>query len=126
MPIKIWKDKQGNKLTAKEFFKRFKSGIEQITPVQRLKNEVRSTFTMLIGYLVGLISLIIYRKAFVVQWFTIALIIIFLGATWSNLIKWFALRQQLKSSSKFDSSAIDLNEILDNLEEEGKEVKNGF
>ena len=120
------KKKDGTKITWKEFFKLWKIGISNITPVQRIKNEVRSTFTMLIGYLVGLISLIIYRKAFVVQWFTIALIIIFLGATWSNLIKWFALRQQLKSSSKFDSSAIDLNEILDNLEEEGKEVKNGF
>ena len=82
--VKVWKDKEGKKITAKEFGQRFKDGINNITPVQKLKNEVRSTFTMLIGYLVGLVSLIIYREAFVVQWFTYALIIIFLGASWSN------------------------------------------
>jgi len=115
MVIKVWKDKEGNKLTAKEFAKRFKDGIEMMTPLQKIKNEVRSTFTMFIGYLVGLVSLIIYRDAFVVQWFTYGLIIIFLGATWSNGIKWFALKAQLKSLKGLDESSIDLDKLFDKL-----------
>jgi len=117
MKIKIWKDKNKNWITAKEFFSRFSDGVKNITPVQKIKNESRATFTMFIGYLVGLVSLIIYRKLFVVQWFTYALIIIFLGASWSNAIKWFVLRQQVKLFSQFDTNAIDLNKIMDSLEE---------
>lgn len=111
--MKVWKDKEGKKLTAKEFTKRFKEGINNLTPLQKTKNELRSTFTMLIGYLVGLISLIIYRKAFVVQWFTYALIIIFVGAFWSQLIKWLALRQQLNLLNSLESHCLDLEEEED-------------
>jgi hypothetical protein len=110
--MKVWKDKQGNKLTAKEFSARFKEGIKNITPVQKLTNEVRSTFTMLVGYVVGLASLVIYRDAFAVQWFTYALIIIFLGASWSHVIKWIALRQQLKLIKEMDESSLDIKSIL--------------
>ena len=124
MKLKIWRDKNKNWITAKEFFSRFKNGISLITPIQKLKNESRATFIMLIGYVVGLIALIIYRKLFVVQWFTYALIIIFFGASWSNLIKWFVLRQQVKLFTQFDTNAIDLNKLMDGLEEvkEDKEV----
>jgi len=118
--MKVWKDKNGDKLTGKEFRARFKEGINMITPIQKLKNDVRSTFTMFIGYIVGLVSLIVYRQAFVVQWFTYALIIIFLGATWSNAIKFLALRSQLKLLTAFDTEAIDLNKIFKSLED--KEV----
>jgi len=114
--MNVWKDKEGNKLSSKEFLKRFKEGVSNITPVQKLQNEVRSTFTMFIGYVVGLISLIIYRDSFVVIWFTYALIIIFLGATWSNGIKWFALRQQLKLFKNMDNEAIDLEKVFNQLD----------
>jgi hypothetical protein len=40
--------------------------------------------------------MIIFRKEFVVQWFTYGLIIIFVGAVWGQLIKFLALRQQVK------------------------------
>jgi len=51
---------------------------------------------MLVGYLVGLVSLVIYRELFVVQWFTYAFNNYL---SWSNLwasIKLFAFRTQLK------------------------------
>ena len=73
---------------------------------------------MLIGYVIGLISLVIYRELFVVQWFTYALIIIFLGATYGQVIKLFALRTQLKLFKGIESKSIDLDKIFDNLEEE--------
>ena len=111
------KKKDGTKITWKEYFKLWKEGIAMITPIQRLKNDVRSNFTMFVGYLVGLTSLIIYFKKFVTPLFTVALIIIFLGAAWSAGIKWWAMKQQLKLFNNFDSNAIDLNKLFDSLEE---------
>jgi len=73
---------------------------------------------MLVGYIVGLVSLIIYRKSFAVQWFTYALIIIFLGAGWGQLIKWLALRQQLKLFKDMGENALDLDKVLGSLENE--------
>jgi hypothetical protein len=113
MPTK----KDGTKITWKEFFKQWKEGIAMITPVQRLKNDVRANFTMFIGYLVGLVALIIKFDMIANKLLTIALIIIFFGASWSNGIKWWALKQQLKLFDNFDSNAIDLNKLMDNLEE---------
>jgi hypothetical protein len=118
----MYKKKDGTKITWKQFFQEWKKGISLITPVQKLTNDMRSTFTMLVGYIVGLISLIVYRKSFVVEWFTYALIIIFLGASWGQFIKWWALKQQLKLFNEFNSSAVDLNKVFDSLEEIEEEV----
>jgi hypothetical protein len=49
--------------------------------------------------------------------------IIFLGAAWSNGVRWFALRQQLKMMKNFDESAIDLNKIINNLKKEVEEKR---
>jgi len=119
--MKVWKDKEGKKLTVKEFTKRFKDGIVNMTPEQRLKNEARSTFIMLIGYLIGLVSLVIYRKSFVVQWFTYALIIIFLGASWGQFVKWFTSRQQLRLLKNMGENALDLDKILGELSNKKEE-----
>lgn len=120
MKIKI---KSGEKITGKEFMKRWKSGIESLSPIQRLQNDKRSTFTMMIGYLVGLIALIIKFDLIPNKALSVALIIIFLGAFWSNLIKWIALRQQVKLFKNMDLKSIDLNKILDNLGEKVDDKK---
>jgi len=54
--VKIWKDKQGNKLTAKEFMERFKAGIEKATPLQQAKAMFPGYFIVLAGILFGLVS----------------------------------------------------------------------
>jgi hypothetical protein len=118
------KKKDGTKITWKEFFSLWKEGISNITPKQKLLNDVRSNFTMFIGYVVGLIALIIKFNLIANKLLTIALIIIFFGAAWSNGIKWWALKMQLKVFSQFDSNAVDLNKLMDSLEEvkEDKDV----
>lgn len=124
--MKVWKDKEGKKITGKEFWNRFKEGINNITPVQKIENEARGSFIMCLGYLVGLISLIVYRKSFVVELFTYALMLIFIGALWSNVIKWLALRTQLKVFKGIENNneKINLDEIFSNLEEENQKAKN--
>ena len=115
--MKIWKTKEGEKIGFKEFIKRFKSGIQSITPLQRLQNEQRATFIMLVGYVVGLISLIIYRDLFPIAWFTYALMMIFIGAAYGQGIKLFAFSTQLKLFKEMESSSMDLNKVLEGLEE---------
>ena len=126
--MKIYKTKTGERIDAKEFFKRFKKGIDSITPLQKLQNEQRATFIMLVGYLVGLISLVIYREAFVVAWFTYALIIIFFGALFGQVIKYLTLRSQLKLFKDLGDESLDLNKIMESLETEKieKDVEKSF
>lgn len=49
------KDKEGNQLTWKEFFARWKKGIQGITPLQQAKLMYQNTFIMLLGTLLGII-----------------------------------------------------------------------
>lgn len=51
--MKIWKDKKGNKLTAKEFMQRWKEGIERVTPLQQTQNQINGYLLVLIGELWG-------------------------------------------------------------------------
>ncbi len=50
----FWKDKQGNKLTYKQFMERWKQGIQKVTPLQQIKIQVRSTKLSLIGIVAGI------------------------------------------------------------------------
>jgi hypothetical protein len=54
--MKVWKDKQGNKLTAKEFMERFKAGIEKATPLQQAKAMFPGYFIVLAGIVFGLVT----------------------------------------------------------------------
>lgn len=53
--MKFWKDKDGKKLTFKEFMVRWKLGIEGITPLQQVKGQLNSTYIMLIGIACGFV-----------------------------------------------------------------------
>ena len=57
--MKIWTDKEGNKLNYKDFINRWKSGIEGITPLQQVKMQVKSTWLMVVGLLCGIVMSII-------------------------------------------------------------------
>lgn len=57
--MKMWKDKEGNKLTYQEFISRWKKGIEGITPIQKIKTQILGTRITLIGLFLGLFVTII-------------------------------------------------------------------
>lgn len=120
------KTKTGEKITIKEFMKRWKEGIENITPQQRLSNEKNSTLIMLIGYLVGFISLIVFRDSFVVSWFAYGLMLIFLGSVWSQGVKFLALRQQLKIFKNMDNQSMDFSKLLEGLIPIEEEIDNNL
>ncbi len=58
--MKVWKDKQGNKLTRKEFMGRWKEGIQKVTPLQQTRITVTSTKIILLGIFCG-IAIAIYN-----------------------------------------------------------------
>ncbi|HDK42032.1 MAG TPA: hypothetical protein ENG87_01530 [Candidatus Pacearchaeota archaeon] len=95
------KDKQGNKLTFKEFIDRWKDGLTNITPIQKIKTQIGGTRITLIGLFLGLfVSIYGYKHLWWVG-------IILVGAIINTGIQYLALIQQRK--------------LLDNLENQFKE-----
>ncbi|MFP4457175.1 MAG: hypothetical protein ACLFPS_05890 [Clostridia bacterium] len=114
MPTK----KDGTKITWKEFFKLWKEGIQNLTPLQRLSNESRGTLITLIGFVVALIAMIIYRDKFIVSWFAYGLILVFIGNIYTTALKWLGIRQQLKFFKSTEAQSLDINKIMDSLDNE--------
>ena len=50
----FWKDKQGNKLSLKEFFKRWGNGIASTTPLQQIKITLWSFTPLFAGMIWGI------------------------------------------------------------------------
>lgn len=96
--MKIFKDKEGNKLTFKEFTDKWKTGIKEITPIQKIKTQILGTRIILIGLLAGLVMSIIGWKN--LWWVGIILI----GALFNTAVQYLGLKQQKK--------------LLDNLEKQ--------
>lgn len=57
----FWKAKDGTKLSFKEFLKRWKDGIEGITPVQQAKTQLMGLWITLTGIITGLIINVLIR-----------------------------------------------------------------
>ena len=93
-PIKGFKTKSGEVISWKEFFKRWKKGMKNLTPVQRTKNDLVSTGIILVGFILGLFALIFFNNQFGA--ITYGLILIFIGSVYSNILKFFALLNQLE------------------------------
>jgi len=100
------KDKSGKDITFKEFMSRWKEGIENLTPQQKLGHEIRSSIITLLGYSFALIAVIMQRER--IGLLSYGLILIFIGSIWSVLVKWFSLREQMKIFKNLDSDVKDL------------------
>jgi len=108
--MKIFKDKKGNKLSYKEFISKWKSGIEEITPLQKLKTQLTGTRIMLLGLFLGLlISIYGWKNLWWVG-------IILLGALLNTGVQYLSIKQQKKILD-------DLEKQFKEPEEEPKEVK---
>lgn len=114
-------DKEGNKLTWKEFFSRWKEGIKNLTPEQKLTQETRGTFITLLGYIVSLIAVIWFSEK--IGLLSYGLMLIFIGSIWSAGITYISKRQQLKLFKDTDNKVLNsINELYDMLNEDN-EVK---
>lgn len=119
--MKIFKDKEGKKLTYKEFTERWKKGVEGITPLQKIKTQVGGTKIMLIGLIAGLVISIIGWKN--LWWVAIILVgaLFNTGVQFLGLIQQRKLLENLKNQFMEDKDMDDFKEAIDNIpKEEGK------
>ena len=100
----FWKDKEGNKLTRKEFMQRWKQGIQMVTPLQQIRIQIRSTKISLIG-VVGGIVISIYK--FEQLWWVLLILLGVLGVTSMQLL-----------------GMVQKRNIFENIEKLNKEVNN--
>jgi len=104
------KTKEGEKITLKEFFKRWGTGIKNRTPKQKVSGELFGTFITLVGFTMSFIALIIFRDKLIVSWFAWGLILIFLGSMVNSFLKCISLYQQLKYFDNMDE--IDVGKLF--------------
>jgi len=113
--MRFWKDKQGNKLTAKEFMGRWRDGLDNITPVQKTKTQLTATRIQLVGIFLGLIVTIMAYKN--LWWVAIIL----LGALINTGVQYLGLSQQMKNLKKHEEQCeeMTLDELMeDDIEEQ--------
>lgn len=108
--------KTGEKITWREAIKRFKKGVDNITPIQKLSNDMRGTFITLLGFIFSFGAVIWKRDT--IGLLAYGLMLIFLGSIITTGLKWLALRQQYKFIKSMEVQ-VDIH-----LEEPKKELNN--
>ena len=92
------KDKFGNKLTVKEYFKRWGAGIARITPQQQVNLQINSTWITLIGLIGGVIISIIGIRNL---WW---LLLILIGGLINTAVQQLGNFQRKKMLRQFDEA----------------------
>jgi len=88
--MKFWTDKEGNKLSGKEFLTRWKSGLRSITPMQQVKSQIWSIRIVIIGLLCGIVICLLGLENL---WW---LCIILVGGLFNSVIQYLGLWQKKK------------------------------
>lgn len=91
--MKIWKDRDGKWIDAKEFGSRWKAGIESVTPLAQTRSQLVFTWITLIGILCGLVVSIISYKSL---WWLGIILVAALGNTFIGMIGIYQKYRQLK------------------------------
>ena len=93
--MKIWKDREGNWITAKEFGQRWKAGIQDVRPIQQTRSQLVFTMITLIGIMCGVVVTALNFKS--LWWLCIILVAAFgnTGVAWVGIYQKYT---QLKKS----------------------------
>lgn len=70
----FWKSRTGEKLTIRQFFKKWGKGIEGITPIQQTRSQLFGTWIVITGMLAGIMINFLTRVKY--QWYWIEVILI--------------------------------------------------
>jgi len=106
----FWEDKYGNKLTFKEFTKRFWKGVEGITPKQQTKTQLISQIPIFAGLIWGAVITFINGT----YWLTLILVF----ALPINFMSFLSNLKKYKTQKKAE-------ELMSEAEENSKEMKGG-
>ena len=114
--MKIWKTKEGEKISFKEFISRWKVGIEGITPLQKEKIKLTGTKITLLGLFLGLcVTIYGWRDLW---WVAIILI----GAILNTGVQYLATKQQKKLYQTIEDNFKEAEEPQDDIPQ--KELEN--
>ena len=102
----VWTDKEGKKLTFKQFMSRWKEGMQSVTPLQQVKAQLPGQILILIGVLLGLYVAFMNKT-----WW---LIIVLVGVVLVNSLTLLSTWQKYSLLKKID----------DELKEQMAEVNN--
>lgn len=91
--MKVWKTKDGEWITPKEFGKRWSKGIEGVTPLQQTKSQLVFTWITIIGILCGIVVSIVAIKTL---WWLGIILLAGLGNTFVGMIGIYQRYKQLK------------------------------
>ena len=92
----LLKDKSGKKVKTKEFFSRWKDGVNGITPIQQSKSQLMGNWIVLIGITSGIIVNCLIRLKDTWWWLTIIL----LGSLILSIIQQINFYQQYTIKKK--------------------------
>jgi predicted tellurium resistance membrane protein TerC len=101
------KDIEGNKLSFKQFMKRWKEGIEGITPLQQAKTSVMGTWIIISGLIGGISVMAIVRPENTWWWFLVILggsLIVTCVQMIGGLQKLWKFKEQAKIQKQFEES----------------------
>ena len=109
------KDKLGNQLTWKQYFKKWGEGIEGTTPEQKVRIQIGATRITMLGFFLGLVMAVVGYKTL---WW---LGIILLGGLINTIVTYISLIQQRKVFKQINSAEkIDLKDFLNKLGEQNE------
>ena len=94
----FWIDRKGKKLTFKQFTKRWKRGVEGITPLQQTKTQIWGTRIILIGLLCGIVMCIIGIRTL---WW---LLIILVGGLFNTTVQYLGMWQKKVMLQRMEDS----------------------
>lgn len=91
--MKIWRDKSGKWIDAKEFGIRFKKGVASVKPIQQTSMQILFTWITVIGIMCGIVVCIITIKTL---WWLLIILVAALGNTFVGLLGTYQKYLQLK------------------------------
>lgn len=108
------KDKYGNQLTWKEFFTRWKQGIDKVTELQKVGTQIFSTWIVVIGLLCGIVVGIWKIRTY---WW---LLIIFTGALINTSVGLLGLYQRRKMLKIYETPQFEETNEMEVLNNESE------
>lgn len=98
----FWEDKQGNKLSFREFTKRWKQGIEGITPLQQTKTQLMGMWITITGIFAGIVVNAFVRLTGVWWWLEIILIgsLIVTGVQFIGIYQKYLVQKKIDNAMK--------------------------
>lgn len=112
----IWTDKRGNKLTPKQFIKRWGEGIQGVGPLAQTKMQIWSTVIIIIGITCGFVITLFAIQT--LWWLTIILA----GAFFNSMVQLLGLWQKKNVLKNFNLHIPALTKVENSMVvEEGEE-----